>query len=363
LFLSLLKSFSEQQESADKAIRVALAAGDLDLAKRVAHTVKGVAANLGIEDLQKIASELEQAIIDGQHSSTLVDSFATELAKAVENIKTALSGIEQIAEAPAPSGPSSADAEAKGKLILVAEDEKINQTIIARQLAVLGYGCDLANDGKQALEMLAKRRYAVLLTDINMPEMDGLELSLAIRRQESGGGGHLPIIAITGTLNDEEATRCQKAGMDECLAKPVDMEKLKASLAKWTSTKTEPAPSITPAPNAAPTGDVPVDPSFLKSTFGDDPELIKEILGDYVTPAINIVAEIDKAFAAKDADAVAKAAHKLKSSSRAVGADGLADLCQTLEKAGKAGDLAVIEINMPQLPGLFSAVIEYIRGM
>jgi two-component system sensor histidine kinase/response regulator len=363
LFISLLKSFAEQQAGADKGVRAALAAKDSELAKRAAHTVKGVAANLGIEALQKAASELERAIIDGDSASAFLDSFTSELAKAVENINTALSGMGPIAETPVSAAPSNQAAEAAGKLILVAEDEKINQTIIARQLAVLGYGCDLANDGRQALEMLEKRRYAVLLTDINMPEMDGLELSLAIRRKESGGGGRLPILAITGTLNDEEAARCQKAGMDECLAKPIDMEKLKTSLAKWTSTKVEPMPSATPAPVAGPATDAPVDPAFLKETFGDDPELIKEILGDYVTPATNIVAEIDKAFAAKDADAVAKAAHKLKSSSRAVGANALADLSQSLEKAGKAGDFAAIEASMPQLPGLFSAVIEYIRGM
>jgi HPt (histidine-containing phosphotransfer) domain-containing protein len=111
---------------------------------------------------------------------------------------------------------------------------------------------------------------------------------------------------------------------------------------------------------AAPEG--PLDLTFLKASFGEDAILIKEILGEYVTPAQNIVAEMQAAFAGRDAAAIGAAAHKLKSASRAVGATALADLSQNLEKAGKASDWGIIDANMQQLAGLFAEVIAHIRG-
>ena len=363
LYLSLLKSFAEQQAGAAQAIRDALATRNVDIAKREAHTVKGVAANLGITALQAVASNLEKVIAEGQAATSLLDVFASELAGAVTAIQASLAGMSPPSEIQATTLPLKDEAEAAGRLVLVAEDEKINQAIVGRQLAVLGYAHDVANHGQEALAMLEKRSYALLLTDINMPEMDGLELTAAIRRKESGGKVRLPIIAITGTLDDTEIERCRAAGMDECLAKPVDMDKLKESLQCWTGGAADAAPAKTPKAGATPVADVPVDTTFLKQNFGDDPGLIKEILGDYVQPATGIVAEIDKAFAAKDATAVGKAAHKLKSSSRAVGANALADLCVTLEKAGKAGDWMVIETNIPQLSSLFSRVVDHIRAL
>ena len=122
------------------------------------------------------------------------------------------------------------DNEATSQLILVAEDNVTNQTIIKRQLSILGYDCAIANDGKEALAMLSGTSYALLLTDINMPEMDGLELTSSIRDKEQGSSERLPIVAITGTLDDAEIDRCMKAGMDDCMAKPLNMEKLKQIL-------------------------------------------------------------------------------------------------------------------------------------
>jgi two-component system sensor histidine kinase/response regulator len=361
LFLGLLKSFAEQQAGAARAVRDALAAGDADLARREAHTVKGVAANLGIEALRAAAADLERAIGAGEVTELALEDFDLKLSAAVAAIREALGdGTEALA--PPSAGPSSDDAEDSGRLVLLAEDSRINQTIIARQLAALGYACDVANDGREALAMLDRRRYALLLTDINMPEMDGLQLAAAIRRKESGGAARLPIVAATGTLEPEEVARCGAHGMDACLGKPIDMEDLRKTLAQWAGGNAV-APAETPRPDPAPAADVPLDPSFLKQTFGDDPDLIKEILGDYVEPATKTVAEIDSAFAARDAAAVGAAAHKLKSSSRAVGADALADLCLALEKAGKAGDWAAIEAGMPALPGLFARVIDHIRGL
>jgi len=118
-------------------------------------------------------------------------------------------------------------------LILVAEDSVINQKIIGRQLSMVGFECEMAIDGKVALELMATRSYGMLLTDLSMPEVDGYELASRIREMENGGSTKMPIVAITGSLSDAEITKCKSVGMDDCLAKPIDMDELKRVLNEY----------------------------------------------------------------------------------------------------------------------------------
>ena len=147
----------------------------------------------------------------------------------------------------------------------------------------------------------------------------------------------------------------------EAKAKPKDKPKTKAK-----AKKALPAEDTTDKPEAkdgGDGGDGAIDPSALKSVFGDDEATFKEILQDFVEPATSNVSEIDASFADRSADGVAKAAHKLKSSARSVGAYELADLCQTLETAGKAEDWDEIDKAAPRLPSTIEKVIEYIDNL
>ena len=269
--------------------------------------------------------------------------------------------------------PTVEEARAMGQLILVAEDNVTNQNVIRRQLNMLGYACEIADEGKQALDLWKSRNYAVLLTDCHMPEMDGYELTEAIREAEKDGDSRIPIIAITANALQGEGDRCLEIGMDDYLAKPLEMPKLKATLAKWmpaTESVDEaepPAPSAEEAKPAEDAADGPIDPRALKDVFGDDEKTFREILQDFVEPSEAIVKDIEEAYGNKKADDIGAAAHKLKSSSRAVGANELADLCMELESACKSGDWDGIEAGVPRLGGLMDAVAEYIeafrRGM
>lgn len=122
------------------------------------------------------------------------------------------------------------DAEQQGSLILVAEDNPVNQKVLAKQLAFLGYTCIVANNGKQALELWHQHHIALVITDCHMPEMDGFELTHAIRQQETQ---HRPIIAFTANALRGETERCLSAGMDDYLSKPVEIQSLKRMLNKW----------------------------------------------------------------------------------------------------------------------------------
>ena len=274
---------------------------------------------------------------------------------------------------PAARVPSIAEAAAEGRLILVAEDNVTNRDVLRRQLDLLGYAAEFANDGAEALQALGEKPYALLLTDCHMPNLDGFELTKTIRAREAGTTTHLPIIAITASVMKVEVERCFESGMNDFLAKPLEVNRLKEMLRKWmpvparakASARADGARTGPPAPAAASrsAGATILDLSYLKSSFGDDAGAIKEILGAYVAPSTAIVAAIETAFARRDAAAVGECAHKLKSSSRAVGANALADLCEALERAGKGDDWNGLEAGVAKLRGLFAAVIGHIQSL
>jgi PAS domain S-box-containing protein len=237
LYISLLQGFVQQQAAADKAVSKALSADDHILAEREAHTVKGVAANLGMDALLKVSGDLEAAIkaADRGAIAKIQDQFARELETTVQTIKNAFPNLPEAGDAPTTSNKEEmkVNTEEDTRLILVAEDSVINQKIIGRQLSMVGYESEMAIDGKVALELMTTQNYGMLLTDLSMPEVDGYELATRIREMENGGSERLPIIAITGSLSDVEIEKCKSVGMDDCLAKPINMDELKRVLNEY----------------------------------------------------------------------------------------------------------------------------------
>nr|WP_242466200.1 hybrid sensor histidine kinase/response regulator [Chromatium okenii] len=220
----------------------------------------------------------------------------------------------------------------RGSLILVAEDNDINQSVILHQLALLGYVADVADNGQAALERWQTGQHALLLTDLNMPEMDGYELTAAIRHAE-GTGQRLPIIALTANALKSEEVRCKASGMDDYLSKPVLLDRLQAMLEKWLPL---PAVAVTQAFAV-------LDRTVLPTLIGDDPAQVAEFMQDYRISAQRVAAEIRAALVRSDWQAVADGAHKLKSSSRSVGALALGESCTQLEQAGKAQNAVTIQ--------------------
>ncbi len=119
--------------------------------------------------------------------------------------------------------------------VLVAEDNDINQKLAIQQLERLGYQSEGARDGREALEMLEKQPtdYALVLMDMHMPAMDGIEATQEIRRREAANGFHIPIVAMTASTSPDDQRNCLDAGMDDFLAKPVSLESLEAVLKRW----------------------------------------------------------------------------------------------------------------------------------
>jgi PAS domain S-box-containing protein len=173
-------------------------------------------------------------------SINLVFKVATETMERAESAGIASpqvqinDGVEN-AEKTEVSVPSVEEALSQGRLILVAEDNVVNQKVIGRQLAMLGYQCEIASDGKEALVMWQEKPYGIVLSDCHMPKMDGYDLARAIRQEEADKGkGRIPIVAFTANAAQrEEAGRCKAAGMDDYLAKPVAIKDLGVMLQKW----------------------------------------------------------------------------------------------------------------------------------
>jgi two-component system sensor histidine kinase EvgS len=123
---------------------------------------------------------------------------------------------------------------AEGTLVLVVDDHPVNRMILARQVSMLGYESESAGDGREALEKWRSGRFALILTDCNMPLMNGYELSRNIRRiEEQEGRVHTPIVACTAYAILGEAETCRASGMDDYLSKPVDLAHLREKLDKW----------------------------------------------------------------------------------------------------------------------------------
>ena len=267
---------------------------------------------------------------------------------------------------------SFAEARAQGRLILVAEDDEVNQKVILRQLEVLGYAAEIAPSGTEALDRWREGRYGLLLTDLHMPDMDGYALAEAIRREEAqrdpGSHGRMPILALTANAMRGEAMRAQAVGMDDYLTKPMLLHLLKAAIAKWLPRDGGDAASGAPAGEQrdAPGGDqahAVVDLAVLKGMVGDDPEILREFLVDYRISAGRLAAELQAARIADDLRQIGAIAHKLKSSSRSVGALALGDVCAELENASRSGARAAVLQGLAQFEARLQAVDAHIGGL
>ncbi|MGL6551251.1 ATP-binding protein [Aeromonas hydrophila] len=163
--------------------------------------------------------------------------------------------------------------------LLVVEDHHLNQVLVQRQLKQLNLQCDLAENGRQALAMLAFHRYDLILCDCQMPVMDGYEFTRRVRATEELA--HLPIIAMTANVLPEQAQRCLAAGMNDVLGKPVLMDGLRQMLTKW---------QILPVPRL-------LDINVLQEAFGSSFETMLLSFRQDLEQSLGMSHEDDKALA------------------------------------------------------------------
>ena len=221
--------------------------------------------------------------------------------------------------------------------VLVAEDNPVNQKVILALLEKLGCRADLASNGSEAVEMLDRFRYDVVLMDCEMPEMDGFQATAEIRRRERDGAGwrRVPIVALTAYAMAGDRERCLAAGMDEYLSKPVRERELATTLASVAGSQPTTAPAA-----AAPSGEPACDEAGLLAHVGGDSQLAREIVQIYLSNAPGWLDGIRQAVTAADAAGLAHMAHRLNGALSNLAAPAATDAARDLETAGRSGDLS-----------------------
>ncbi len=202
--------------------------------------------------------------------------------------------------------------------VLLAEDGRVNQLVAIRLLENRGHEVTLAENGRQALARVEAETYDAILMDVQMPEMNGLEATAAIRQFEAERGGRVPIIAMTANAMKGDREMCLDAGMDDYVAKPVRAEELLATVEKYAPERRG-SGSVAEQrgdANAASGGNSAFsrevfDEAAFRSSMGS-PDLIASLVEVFPEETQTLLQAAREAVAGKDADALHRAAHSLK---------------------------------------------------
>jgi CheY-like chemotaxis protein/HPt (histidine-containing phosphotransfer) domain-containing protein len=216
--------------------------------------------------------------------------------------------------------------------LLLAEDNAVNQKVALRILDQLGYRADVASDGLEALEALERQPYDVVLMDVQMPELDGLDASRRIC--ERWPADVRPrIIAMTANAMPEDREACFAAGMDDYVAKPIRPNELAKALSRVRPL------ADTGTPRAEGAG-VTLDASAVKSLrdLGGN-EFVAEVIDTFLSDAPALVATLRTTYEQGHADGLRRAAHTLKSNGQTFGAGRFSALCRELELRAKSDEL------------------------
>jgi CheY-like chemotaxis protein len=243
-----------------------------------------------------------------------------------------------------------------GMKILLAEDNPVNMKLARRLLERVGLEVDVAENGARALEELERRSYDLVLMDVQMPEMDGLEATRKIREREKGTSTHVPIVALTAHSMKGDRERFLAGGMDDYLSKPLDAGQLYRVLSKHLSAVGE--QKISPESTGA-TG--VLDLHELYDRLGGDRELARELLSVFLDEHVKMSAGVEKALQAGDAEGLKAAAHGLKGMAANISAGVLRDASLQIEKAADRGDLGAAGSLLHKLQAAMRATLDRTR--
>ncbi|NLE28418.1 MAG: response regulator [Phycisphaerae bacterium] len=235
--------------------------------------------------------------------------------------------------------------------ILIAESCSVSRLVAAKHLEKAGYTADIVDNGRQVLETIQSKNYALLLMDIQMPVMDGYDVSRAIRKMEkeksiAAIGNHLPIIAMVDYADEEHLAGCYAAGMDDCLAKPLRKDNLLAMIKKWVprNPPENAIPCCNPATSKTSDRHASQSPSTMNmeralAEFDGNWTFLKGVFSEFFKQVHQQLSLIVEAINRGDTETIRAQAHSIKGGAANLTADSLAKLAIDLETRGKTGDL------------------------
>ena len=244
--------------------------------------------------------------------------------------------------------------------LLLAEDNPVNQRVAVHVLGKLGYAVDVVDNGALAVAAVARGNYALVLMDCQMPEMDGFAATAAIRRAEAKSS-HLPIIAMTANAMQGDREQCLAAGMDDYIAKPIDVAQLASLLAEWLPTDAAsevPAPAVPSAPTFGPSP-AAIDLQRLTELFGDDDAVIDELLTVF-QQSLQPLRERLKREVRQRGGSLKIITHELRGAATNVGALPLAELGGRLENLAPSCNWSEIETLATLVDREFDNIIRFV---
>jgi PAS domain S-box-containing protein len=244
--------------------------------------------------------------------------------------------------------------------VLLAEDNRVNQLVARRMLEKRGHAVTIAADGRQALAELARGTFDIVLMDVQMPDMDGLEATAEVRKGEAQTGGHVPIVALTAHARGEDRERCLAAGMDGFLTKPFSAADLFAMIERL-------SPGAPPGADRIVAGGVPhatagFDKAALLGVVDGDLMMLREILGVFIQEYPGLLDRLKAAILSGEGNSVSAAAHSLKGALNAVCSNRAAALAWDLERLGRSGNLMGAESLCAELEKESASVLPSIRS-
>ncbi len=243
------------------------------------------------------------------------------------------------------SSPQSARNGWRELQVLVVEDNPINQILAERLVRKRGYDVFIANNGREALAALEDRKFDLILMDIQMPEMSGIEVTEAIRGKEKDTGKHIPIIAMTASALNEDRERCLAAGMDAYLTKPIDREALFNTLDELADDSEETNRSDSRAKSHDPVFDL----SAALDALEGDSNLLGEIVEISLRQFPKHMENIRAGVSGQDPKALEHAAHALKGSAANLLARSVMEAAARIEEIGRAGSTSVPKEDLASL--------------
>jgi CheY-like chemotaxis protein len=239
--------------------------------------------------------------------------------------------------------------------ILVAEDTPFNQKFIQRLLDRWNHQYTIVRDGRQALDALKMESYDIVLMDVQMPNLDGLEATKAIRIEEQQSKAHIPIIAMTAHAIKGDRERCLEAGMDEYVSKPIDSEKLFNAIERLTGDNGKPGSAEDLAPG--------IDQELLLKAFDGDWDFLKEVVDVFLSDYPGLLDNLRRAHVDGDPDTLMRAAHSLKGMLKNFQADSAAEIAFDLEKKGRENSFEGVPKGIEHLAAKVAQLDQALRAI
>jgi CheY-like chemotaxis protein/HPt (histidine-containing phosphotransfer) domain-containing protein/two-component sensor histidine kinase len=300
----------------------------------------GLAISRQLAALMQGSIALRSAPGQGTTLSLVIPVRTAETRLLSPTIEARLAELRQATRGMRPA-PSEAAAEAEGSLVLVVDDHPVNRMLLQEQLATLGYAAEAVQDAAEGLQRWNGGRFALVLTDCQMPGMDGYELTRRIRAAEAAAGrGRTPVIACTAMALPDQQDRCRAAGMDDIVFKPVELGTLLATMRRWLPLSHGAArgpDGDPPNPDRAPAAGA-VDIRLLEATWGSDAGNIQAVLAAYARSVSEDSGDLRDALARRDAQGLVHVTHRMLGASKMVGAHALAESCALLNAAARDGN-------------------------